>query len=353
MRELTLSISRSVDVGNWVGDGGDGRIGVYNETKLIVHQTPHVHGEIKEYLSKLREESSKQIAIEARFILVDDNFLEDIGGQSFSPDFDAAHIIGQTTEGPANSEEILTALESIRLPEGIIPKDELKTLDDLQTELLIRATQAHSYAKTLTAPKALVLNGESATMEIQSELLYIDIDDEQKFIQKGTSLYLLPTMQNDDKEVLLEGHLQLTDVLENRPVEYNGKEYEIPYVQVANIPIHAVVINKETLLIAGPELTISKEIQNKSKIPVIGRMFTNRSIVSDKQRLLVLIKPTVIEQEEVEPDAIGALAPRPPQSGGMMGGYGGGGGGMMGGGMMGSYGGGSGGGGGMMGSDQK
>ncbi|MHC4290394.1 MAG: hypothetical protein ACYSSK_10165, partial [Planctomycetota bacterium] len=61
------------------------------------------------------------------------------------------------------------------------------------------------------------------------------------------------------------------------------------------------------------------------------RYFSNRSIVTDKQRLLILIKPTVIIQDEVEADAIGALAPR--SSGGYGGGAGGMGGGGFGGGM--------------------
>jgi hypothetical protein len=62
------------------------------------------------------------------------------------------------------------------------------------------------------------------------------------------------------------------------------------------------------------------------KIPILGRYFSNRSIVTDKQRLLILIKPTVIIQDEVEADAIGALAPiSRDRDGGGAGGMGGGG----------------------------
>jgi Flp pilus assembly secretin CpaC len=39
-------------------------------------------------------------------------------------------------------------------------------LDDLQVSFLIKATQIHQNSRQLTAPKAMVLSGESATLEV-------------------------------------------------------------------------------------------------------------------------------------------------------------------------------------------
>jgi type II secretory pathway component GspD/PulD (secretin) len=44
-----------------------------------------------------------------------------------------------------------------------------------------------------------------------------------------------------------------------------------------------------------------------SKIPVVGRLFSNRSKVSDHKILLILVKPTIMLQEEREAEAIAAL----------------------------------------------
>jgi len=44
-----------------------------------------------------------------------------------------------------------------------------------------------------------------------------------------------------------------------------------------------------------------------SKIPVIGRLFSNRSSVKDHKILLILVKPTIILQEEREAEAIAAM----------------------------------------------
>ncbi|MHC5164481.1 MAG: hypothetical protein ACYSOI_03840, partial [Planctomycetota bacterium] len=124
-----------------------------------------------------------------------------------------------------------------------------------------------------------------------------------------------------------------SDILENDPQTPD----DIPYMQVGSIPIHAVVRNTGTLLTVGPELRSHKEtVTNPGlrKIPVVGRHLSNVSIVDERYRLLILIKPTVIIPDEAEADAIGALAPRTSSR------YGGGAGGMGGGMMGGSMGGG-------------
>jgi type II secretory pathway component GspD/PulD (secretin) len=164
-------------------------------------------------------------------------------------------------------------------------------LDDLQTEFLLRATQAHAGAKQLHAPKVMVLNGETATMQVFTDWPYIDTDGTEKNASHGVMLDILPTVQENEKEVLLKGNICFSDILENDPQTPD----DIPYMQVGSIPIHAVVKNTGTLLITGPELRSYKEtVTNPGlrKIPVVGRHLSNVSIVDERYRLLILIKPT-------------------------------------------------------------
>jgi type II secretory pathway component GspD/PulD (secretin) len=64
------------------------------------------------------------------------------------------------------------------------------------------------------------------------------------------------------------------------------------------------VPDKGTLLLGGQRLVgeIEKEsgVPVLSKIPIINRLFTNRSKVRDEKTLLILIKPTIIIQGEEE-----------------------------------------------------
>jgi len=69
-----------------------------------------------------------------------------------------------------------------------------------------------------------------------------------------------------------------------------------------------------TLLLGGQRITaeVEKEagVPVLSKIPVVGRLFSNRTKVKDHKILLILVKPTIILQEEREKEAIAALENR-------------------------------------------
>ncbi len=306
LEELKQTIVQSVVPSTWFDNGGEGKIDSYDNSKLIIWQTPEMHEKIQQFLQKVRDDLYKyQIAIEARFIMVDDKFLEDVGIGINDP----RQIVGQVIEGPANSDAIKAALEPKPLTERILPFDNFNVLDDLQTSSLIKATQQHKNAKTLTAPKVAVLNNESAVIQVQTETRYLNMDDKEKDINKGVTLDILPVIQNDGKEVLLKVHAMISDILETRTQQHNDKSYDIPYMQVTEIPIYTTVESKGTILIIGPELTTEqKDAETVSK---------------QKQRLLILIKPTVIEQQEQEAPSIPAGG-RMGGAGMMGGGYGGG-----------------------------
>jgi len=63
--------------------------------------------------------------------------------------------------------------------------------------------------------------------------------------------------------------------------------------------------------LGGQKMTTEVEIEagvpGLSKLPLIGRLFRNRSMVKDHKILLILVKPTIILQEEAEAKAIAAM----------------------------------------------
>jgi type II secretory pathway component GspD/PulD (secretin) len=98
----------------------------------------------------------------------------------------------------------------------------------------------------------------------------------------------------------------------------NGEQVEdtyiLPTTQTASVQTRVAVPDRGTLMLGGLTVTASREIESGapvlSKLPGLGRLFSNRSIVDDKMMLLILVKPTIILQHEAEADAIGALAGR-------------------------------------------
>jgi type II secretory pathway component GspD/PulD (secretin) len=60
----------------------------------------------------------------------------------------------------------------------------------------------------------------------------------------------------------------------------------------------------------GAEINKEAGTPGISKMPVIGRLFSNRSKVKDQQILLILVKPTIIIKEEAEEEYFAPLKDR-------------------------------------------
>jgi len=354
---LVMLIEETIEPDSWYDVGGEGSITNYDNKKLIVHQTREVHNQISKLLKEMRKSLGHQVAIEARFLLVGENFLEDIG---LDVDF------RYNSENPAKwgiinfqqSSATSTLTKSTAIPGSLGGVDEFGVpfnlgalisggygnllLNDLEVSFLLRATQAHRDATSLTAPKVSVLSGESATMRVQRVTRYardveVDIEEigqegafrwtidyEQGAIVSGTLLNITPTIMHDKKNVLLNIVTELRDFLgfKDNPIQLpilggggavEGESYIIllPETEISRVETRVSVPDGGTLLIGGQKLSaeVEKEagVPVLSKIPFIGRLFSNRSKVKDDKILLILVKPTIILQEEAEAKAIASL----------------------------------------------
>jgi general secretion pathway protein D len=86
----------------------------------------------------------------------------------------------------------------------------------------------------------------------------------------------------------------------------------MPETETSQVQTRVSVPDGGTLLLGGQKLSaeVEKEVGVPvlSKIPIIGRAFRNTSKVRDQKILLILVKPTIILQEEREAEAVAALS---------------------------------------------
>jgi type II secretory pathway component GspD/PulD (secretin) len=292
-------------------------------------------------------------------LLVSENFLEDIGletnitklriGGGFTSPLSetgnisiaqnsAAHTATTATNVPGSLGDIVSASGA-----ALASTINYESLDDLQVEFILRATQAHSNAKQLQAPKVMVLNGESATMQVTtSKALKTGSqfntdtvtnantttqvywwESENEDITTGIQLTISPVLTADKKFVVLRVITYLQELISQDTEQAVGftpqgteitDNYILPTTQMASVQTRVAVPDRGTLMLGGLTVTANKELESGvpvlSKIPGLGRFFSNRSIVDDKQMLLILVKPTILLQNEQEADAIGALSSR-------------------------------------------
>jgi type II secretory pathway component GspD/PulD (secretin) len=325
---------------------GYGTITFYPQSqpkKLAILQTPELHKRIEDLLNNLRKAIGNQVSIEARFLLVSETFLEDIGldvdfrytglgGKWGQIVFEQGSVLGTQIEATKLSGSLPTAAATISGGYGSI-------LDDLQVAFILRATQARRDAKTMTAPRATVLNGETASLSIQDVGWFTlpadvvrtlipswpagaadqyEVPEPQQFTY-GTYLTITPTIMSDKKNVLLNITVMLNELLRmgnySTPVVVGDRVAELPVqlpeTETSQVMTRVSVPDGGTLLLGGQKMSaeIEKEVGVPvlSKIPILGRLFSNRSRIKDEKILLILVKPTIILQEERESEALAVM----------------------------------------------
>ena len=357
--QLTFIIQQTIEPESWFIYGGQGEIHPFSGTRLIVRQTPSVHRRIKNLIDKLRTLIGDQVAIETRFLLVDENFLEDIGLDtdiSFNPGsrWTGGGAGGLIEVSQSSYSAVVPGTTKITssLAEAAISHPAISSsftydggglLDDLTVSFVLRATQMHANSKILTAPKAMVLNGESASLSINQQRNYVsEVEFNSEAVQTGiatpiitvgywditisqittgVTLSITPTITADKKYVLLMIMAFLNDQLSGGEDEgmvqgllgdqVVSNFFDLPELQNTMLMTRVKVPDQGTVLLGGLTLSAEREVQSGvpvlSKIPILGRLFSNRSEIKDKQILLILVKPTIILKEESEARAIAAM----------------------------------------------
>ncbi|MBP7051626.1 MAG: hypothetical protein KBE65_11470 [Phycisphaerae bacterium] len=360
-------IEQSIEPDSWydLSETGEGTITIYpteSPKKLAISATPEVHKQIDVLLDQLRMSLGHQVSIEARYLVVTENFLEDIG-LDLDMQYDFGGKLGvvgfgqgsSVVSAPAVATGITGNLGNLTSenPSASITGGYGSVLDDLQVTFLLRATQARTDSKSLAAPKVTVLSGEQATFSLWDSISWALPPNETQgitptssgtstttttttqnmgYIPVGSTLYVTPTITKDKKYVLLNIQTMQSDLLrfakhaveqENDDDDDGGDtdsgdsndvvttHVEMPETQTASVSTRVSVPDRGTLLLGGHKLAsqVDKEagVPVLSKIPIIGALFSNRSHTRDQKILLILVKPTIILQEETEQEAIASL----------------------------------------------
>jgi type II secretory pathway component GspD/PulD (secretin) len=143
-------------------------------------------------------------------------------------------------------------------------------------------------------------------------------------VPSGSNLSITPVITHDKKNVLLGIITRQQDFLGLRTSKIETPivggvggaqvvtyDVQLPETETSSLMTRVSVPDGGTLLLGGQKITamVEKEagVPILSKIPIIGRLFSNRSTVKDQKILLILVKPTIMLQEEREAEAIAAL----------------------------------------------
>jgi type II secretory pathway component GspD/PulD (secretin) len=157
------------------------------------------------------------------------------------------------------------------------------------------------------------------------------------FTQSGVVLAVEGTISADRRYVTMTVQPSLATISEIRRVEFlvaidstttTGTTtttaptiatgaIEAPQLELTQLETTVSVPDQGTLMLGGQRLVGEIEVESGvpvlSKIPLVNRLFTNRTKAKDERTLLILIKPTIIIQQEEENQLFPGLESNPEQ----------------------------------------
>ena len=88
---------------------------------------------------------------------------------------------------------------------------------------------------------------------------------------------------------------------------------QLPIIERQELATTVSVPDGGTLLLGGQTVTGEVEFEAGvpvlSKVPFLQRLFTNKTRLKDEQVLLILVRPKIILQREIEDETFPLLAP--------------------------------------------
>ena len=203
-------------------------------------------------------------------------------------------------------------------------------LDDVQVDLLVRATQADQRNVLLTSPRLTMQNGQISFITVQNTTSYVSGftapatqgvtgTPQISTISEGFALGLQGVISADRRYVTLNVNFSLQG-----PVTFDTVQFQQSVAGGSQIPIGTTSTNtfqtpkflntsigttitvpdKGTGVLGGQRLTSDYEVEVGvpvlSKIPVVNRFFTNRINNKTEQTLLMMLRPEILIQQETE-----------------------------------------------------
>lgn len=245
--------------------------------QMVVHQTPEVQDQIQKLLEDLREATGIMVDIQARFLKVEDNFLEDIGvdfrglgqpglgtNESFNdfgdpstqgdlgreigqqPDLGAFYNHGFNGDMRARVEELYdiglgdpNAIQGTTDNQGGLGDPNVLRasggmsfqwtyLNDLQLQLVLRAVSKSERVELVTSPRIMVYNTARGNLSVLNHVAYVQdfnveiaqgasiADPIVAVVQDGVTLDVRPVVSADRRFITLE--LRPTVAVLKRPM---------------------------------------------------------------------------------------------------------------------------------------
>ncbi|TBR19178.1 hypothetical protein EPO66_00850, partial [bacterium] len=202
---------------------------------------------------------------------------------------------GTTTSSNAGTQSISTELMHI----GMVGKHDF--------DVVMKYLQTLGETRILSNPKLAVTNNQEAKIHVGQKQAYVTtttttgtsgsgntISENVNFVDVGVMLTVVPNI-NDEGYVTMKVHAEVNSVLETL---ITPTKNQIPIIDTSLAETSVMIKEGSTIIIGGlrkeQDVASSKQTPFLGSIPVLGRLFSQKSKTKTRTELLIILTPKII-----------------------------------------------------------
>ncbi len=289
---------------------------------LLVQDTEESLADIRRLVAIL-DIPIRQVLIEARIVVVNDDYAKELGarfGVTFVDSFGSGGLV-TTTGGSAGAGVIVdSALTNIQATGQPFPVQAPSITDrfnvnlpvtspagrvamaildnDFIIDLELSALQAEGRGEIISTPRVITANQKQASIEQGVEIPFQESSSSgattTQFKKAVLRLLVTPQITPDDR-VIMDLQVNQDSVGENVPSATGGF---VPTIDTREVITQVLVNDGETVVLGGIYETEVREVVSQvpvlGSIPIIGRLFRSTIDESNKSELLIFVTPRIL-----------------------------------------------------------
>ena len=329
---VQVNYAKAADLAALIGgDSGNallserGSVGIDDRTNTLLVKDTAEHLQDIRRLVRTLDIPIRQVLIESRIVVVNDDFSRDLGirfGFMGVTDNSSNGIISVTGTGEGSEVIVRSALDNLAntgqpfpvTAPGIadrfnvnVPVDNpagrfaLAILNsDYIVDLELTAMQAEGRGEIVSTPRIITANQKEARIEQGVEIPYQESASSgattTQFKKAVLSLTVTPQI-TPDNNIIMDLMVSKDNVGELTQSATGG---QVPSIDTRKVETQVLVRNGQTVVLGGIYETERRETINKvpflGDIPGIGVLFRSKSTVSNKAELLIFVTPRILNE---------------------------------------------------------
>ncbi len=328
---IQVNYAKASDLAELLQSGGEnsllsdrGTVSIDQRTNtLLVYDTAERLVDIRRLVQTL-DIAVKQVLIESRIVVVNDDFSRDLGvrlGVTYVDDRNDG-LISVTGSGDGSDTIVQSGINNLNNTGQISPvtvpsiserynvnlpidnpagRVALAILDsDYLIDLELQAAQSEGRGEIISTPRVITANQKEAVIEQGVEIPYQESASSgattTQFKKAVLSLKVTPQVTPDDR-VVMDLQVNQDTVGEFVPSATGGL---VPSIDTRSVVTQVLVNDGETVVLGGIFETERRETISKvpvlGDLPGVGRLFKSSSDQSNKAELLIFVTPKILRE---------------------------------------------------------